>query len=817
MLTNPFRRRFADGMTYAEIGDLFAKPSACDELLEEGHCLVLGGRWTGKTTLLKALSLSARPKPGGPVEPPFLGVYVPLKWSQIRPLLQLYERTSDDRLFEDFLAWYVLSCFAEQVGDLPEAADNGQLAAALLQACGLDMADDVGIRGLGALKETAKSTWQDRCRTANALDGTSTHYQGLASADLARGLQVATEWLWQHGAPQHPLALLFDGLDTAGPLSSSVLALMRKENLGFLVVKAGVYALEDVRPLGFSRAEVAYPDDFGIVCLEPDPPDGQFYDFCRHVAQKRWDAFVRQCADELSGPVLYEVAEVFPRGNGPYSGLDRLASLAAGNVQWFLETCESAWDKHVRASRGSAPGSVVSPEHQEDALSEKSTDYYQSIPAQARDLGLPVQSLVYGLGSHLARLEPEQAAAGMGLTDRLQLDQRLVPVLRRAISRGILRVPARDRIRSELSEGHLPSDLFLNDMLFPKFGIRWDARGIEPVAPDTLLQWCTSPAEGQLDFFRGPSRKHKEQSEMFPERAFLSARMGDRRSERAMRILRVIHAITKDMLQHEERLPQRLRWKDVCEDVHDMQVRGDFADRIDEVIRDALYVIHDVTDYTRGVGFEIGLSMGHRKAHFLIFDRNVTSFGELPLPSLVKNMVDVKGYSFTSPKFKSWLDQQVVQVGWSYHGSIVCPRQWDRPCSFEEYQRRKADRAYVHMSPAEEGVASLVLECLRQRGFTSIQPEDVPVDHEFCRLCCAIRQAKFCLIGYRNDDPEAPVVLGLALAAGSPTVQVRNTTEEALPMWGSRPVMEWTRDTLKTDIPDGVDSFLARLPRRSYG
>jgi hypothetical protein len=622
VLRNPFRRRPPDSLSDTEVVELFARPSCYEEFMEPQHLLVLGGRGTGKSMLLRSVSLPvyAATVGEGLGAIPFYGVYVPVKQNWVKPFQQLYDETLDEAPFSQFMTAFVLFHAAQQLAVLPGVAVDRNVATALSGVCpALRVQPAEAPSDLGGVAAVYDRAWQDCWNTVVARDAARELSVGHCVEALSLSLARTSEALWRLGLPRVPVALLLDGLDAVGPIAPTFLQLMRKENLDALIVKVGVFTLENLTPAALGDVGAEYASDYRVICIEPELADDRYAEFAMSVLQKRWGACIAEGRAQRA-IVPANVCDVFPGTRDQYTGLDALVRLSSGNIQCLLELCEMAWDNSENDSSGQVHSGGIQPKHQTSAVERMSSDYYgEVIPVQAREFGLEAQSLVYQAGTALKSCG--RPASTIRIPDVHALDERTVPVLRRAVSRGILQPDLDERVSTELSDGYVPQLLRLNGMLLPKFGLPIDAHDVMDVSSARVTVWCQEPAEGQLDFFRGGRRP--AQGRMFDTKAFLSAPMRTaKRPKRNKRLLGALHGATKLRIESDERLGQSPKWRDVCEDVYDLQLRGDFSQCIHDVIRNAYYVVHDVTDLTPGVSFELGLSMGEKRPYFLIWDRD---------------------------------------------------------------------------------------------------------------------------------------------------------------------------------------------------
>lgn len=98
-MKNPFNYNRVNGdWTDEEIRLKFVKPRQCADFEEQGHRVLLGSAASGKTHILRYLSLPVRLKENSDT-PPYIGVYISFTDSMVNPFKDAYRESGEWTLF----------------------------------------------------------------------------------------------------------------------------------------------------------------------------------------------------------------------------------------------------------------------------------------------------------------------------------------------------------------------------------------------------------------------------------------------------------------------------------------------------------------------------------------------------------------------------------------------------------------------------------------------------------------------------------------------------------------------------------------------
>ena len=126
--SNPFRTKAVDKLTPPEIHELFANPNCFSDATKIENQFLIGARGSGKSTLLKRLTISSFLQ--AHEDPPFLGIYFPIKLISIEPYLRIWNQKSESLAFEHYLTMNILRALdkdlsvSQKIGDIHNQFGN---------------------------------------------------------------------------------------------------------------------------------------------------------------------------------------------------------------------------------------------------------------------------------------------------------------------------------------------------------------------------------------------------------------------------------------------------------------------------------------------------------------------------------------------------------------------------------------------------------------------------------------------------------------------------------------------------------------------
>lgn len=187
----------------------------------------------------------------------------------------------------------------------------------------------------------------------------------------------------------------------------------------------------------------------------------------------------------------------------------------------------------------------------------------------------------------------------------------------------------------------------------------------------------------------------------------------------------------------------------------------DFWDAILKYKKECDFILHDVTDFARGVMVEIGFSFGRKKQYFLIWNLQkspITNGDITKTPSLLSTInidrVDLSDLSGS----REILRKKVVEK--------ALEDQRDFDCSSCQDMEKRGGRESVFIYAREKSLSSYLEQELSERDFHRIVEDESRKDLRICKICQVLRVSGFALIEISDKDPNSFIVLGMAKAIG---------------------------------------------------
>lgn len=794
-IANPFRLVIPDSADPDLIVDLFESVETFETLRSKGHHVVIGPRGSGKSMMLKRLCATVKAKVTHSHHPEFLGVYVVVRSAHADLFRRFCRDSGDTKPFQHFLCAYVLAQLITEVSTQAFAEDiRSDLVSGLSSDCPFLASPSLDSYAL--IKKALDHEWEEACRIADGLSrGNGSTLQSARLPDIAARI---AETLKERAGQRGGIALLIDSYGYLKELGGFVNEWMRKDSVDLLSIKAsGVMTNEALNsPLVDLPPEPGH--DYFLIPHQFDPVSDECVAIFRGIANKRLkreglsitvdDLLPRNLGDPERSKLKW-----VPPQPGP---LEYLVALSGGDVGAFLNVLEKVWSA-VMKKDGRYP---VSPESLGAMCRKSSTTYWrETIPVQARDEWRELQSLTRSAASQAstasaAATNPSEVIIGFELPSGTEFDRDLKRVVQTGIRLGILQCDATERTALEIDPAHCPRSVQLNRRLCAYSDFQLDPRGLSyaSVSVDDVLNWVKTPYHGQEDKPRtggAMTRSHFS----WDQCVFVSCPLPTDTAKRPLPQQRLVNALFDALIGAEQdagRLSRRPPINDFVRDPLDLRI-DDFVREIPEAIKNCRFVVHDVTDLSPGVAFELGLAVGFRKIRKLIWDETRRPFRAGELPLLVQCQFNVNHYPFTNESgFKSWLDQYIIRP---------CLEDVAQGLSAIEPVRQK-DTCFVYVG---ERFADLLPELLRQvSGLREPDHDEGAEEHrKFARYHSQLRLANLAVINYDPRDLLSAVLLGIAVGAGTPTVMTYDRRSAArLVMWGDRPFVEWSAATLESDL-----------------
>jgi hypothetical protein len=229
------------------------------------------------------------------------------------------------------------------------------------------------------------------------------------------------------------------------------------------------------------------------------------------------------------------------------------------------------------------------------------------------------------------------------------------------------------------------------------------------------------------------------------------------------------------------------------------------------------FILHDLTEFSPGVVFEIGCSMGLNKRFVLLWDIGAKAFEAAKLASLLR-FTDVRQIDFSQrEQARSSLEAILAEipVGPGKTGS-QCPgfahRTSQSPCPYQHSEGNstaKSDHVFIVVSSAMDEVRNSLIEKVRRKKRAIVLPSDEPVrdDCSICSICKGIATCGNVIVDVTNSDMDGLLALGMARARERHTLQLLRDGSVRSSMFDGR-TAQWRRETLDSDLETALASFL---------
>lgn len=255
----------------------------------------------------------------------------------------------------------------------------------------------------------------------------------------------------------------------------------------------------------------------------------------------------------------------------------------------------------------------------------------------------------------------------------------------------------------------------------------------------------------------------------------------------------------------------------VCVNPYTFKPALPFVGEIIKKFKKADYIIHDTTNFSKGVLFEVGVSYGLKKYLFLIWNNSVEKFESTKLPKLLKGVNIITVDSRQRKKFEEILNNQIFETGLELTDKSPCFLTIGDNESIECSEEKKSDksnakeRAYIHIPLQYKQIRNCITNVLKDYRISILKNYELPTKDILSRTCCGIIKAKYCFIDISDSDLDGIINLGFAkgLGRGENTLMLyRETADtEILSMWEGLDC-EWYDDSYETDIKEKVSELI---------
>lgn len=265
--------------------------------------------------------------------------------------------------------------------------------------------------------------------------------------------------------------------------------------------------------------------------------------------------------------------------------------------------------------------------------------------------------------------------------------------------------------------------------------------------------------------------------------------------------------------------------KPVCHEPFSLELVGPlFEKEIVKRFRKADYIIHDITEFSRGVLYEVGVSLGLRKYFFLIWDSSRANFDAQNLPELLQEINVIQINYNQKKEVKKTLKNNIFSPGINLTGNCHCYLDEDEKepikCNEDEKKGKKTtkERAYVIVPSQLTKIRKHIAEILREYNILVLRDTELPAKNTISKTCCGIKKAEYCFVEISENYLDGIITLGFCRGMGkinSTLMLYREGIDgNVLPMWpGKR--CEWSDDSWQQDVEKNIRELVEGVRTRS--
>lgn len=857
---NPFRRKKnAEQMDFEEIYSLFADPPDYHKYLQPRHHIMIGSTGSGKSAVLKALSLPVQLKRDRLEHVPFYGIYLRLKNPEVKHFVRIYEDYEDSNTFEHFLCVDIALEFLEQFrSSLRNDKDEilGIASRIINEEYMLKIMDanvDKVIERLKGIKRIIRNSIINNILIENLSRQMN---MKVINLDLFISIieRINDELLSKIG--KQKLCLLIDKYDYLKSLSRVLNVFLDQSLEETLCVKFAVRYLPELFGSDISGRKIDLKRDMEILSLDHNPDDPQYKDLLKHIANNVIAQLqgTSNIVDLLSCETPPEIISAIDKNATPGEnlrqlhrlergkarnmrqklcyGFNCLTTLSGGNILNFLNLCEKAIDNEMQRNREMGKGiNLVSAKSQANAsVSLASIVFNKDINVEIGEEFREIRSFIYSLGKECERKGMESNLfEGSAFSIPPNIGEGVANILRKGFLRRFFLCSPEDLIAMNLNKDYIPERGALSPLLAPRFGTSWINKGEIPLTKNKIIEYMLFPITDQPD-----ADTYYGEKKLLPEDpVFISISIKDDKKciERCKLLKTTVNNIYKQDTRNRMRLVG-LSGREICVTARDLwkQDLHRFTADIPKIVKKAKYIVHDVTplEYEKerkkekhvsiGVLFEIGLSLSYKRPFFLYHDYRYEPFDKNKLPKLLRDW-DVKKWDPSSPDFKNVSFREWYREAIHQHGFVS--REWPCPfeneklsCDYEDKISKKIKKTYISFQPRNKDQRDFLTDLLATKyKITEISPADYPMDDEACQMCFAMQSCIVKFIDCTEAVEDYVVEIGLCSAVDlSSVLYMYDADLSDHPVLMSRCFpCAWHKNTYKQDIKNALEDFMSKF------
>jgi nucleoside 2-deoxyribosyltransferase len=681
---NPFSYKSGEAMTPEEVKQLFSDPPGFETYKNPSkHCIIVGSKGSGKSILLKSLSVQVQSSSKKMEELDYYGIYIGRVIDTTKFVEQNKKFETTD-VFEHFFSLLIIAeitdRFSEVLTEEINKKSTGFFNKRFIEKLNLlndNQTENFGFKptfpkwppnNLKEISNYIREKLQDLLNQLSPERSKPEEY-GYSSFWKLNGLLQFLRDFYNEIKPFSipRLCLLIDDFQDLEELGTLILNnFLRHENLGFLTVKIGT------RRTYFDMAslDVEYERDFDILILDCDPNNPDHIEFFRKFANRKimveWELTEKEMTAINIDTLLPDAkpeeirdweSEITPAGNFSkigiieaeqskrnlrqkcFQGFNCIAKVSMVNPFVFLEICQSAYEEQQKHSINITSPKIEA-KAQSEALIKKSRRYRDVGISSKKDYSeyfLGIRSFICNTANHLEKRQMQEQFEGTKMSIPVEeIDLLYLPLIREAIlSRDLFVNKKESLIALIFNPATIPSEIELNRLICPSYGISWESNGHMELSIEEVKDFIEKPLKGDPDSHPfGVISKQKElfdKNELLPSLipeykmdipwVFGSGPYVETHKERVRKIKKTVTEIRKEKLKDSGRTYNE---EDVVYlDVWTLRDKyaGNYKEYIFDAISKSMYVVSDITGFiSTGVAYETGLAIGIGKPFFLFWD-----------------------------------------------------------------------------------------------------------------------------------------------------------------------------------------------------
>ena len=659
---NPFSYKSGEAMTPEEVKQLFSDPPGFNTYKNpSNHCIIVGSKGSGKSILLKSLSVQVQLHPTGKkIEAlDYCGIYIGRVIDTTKFVEQNKKFETTD-VFEHFFSLLVIAEITDQLSEVVNEEINKKSTEFFnkrfiekLNTLNDDKTVNIGFKpsfpdrlpnNLKEISNYTKGKLQDLLNQLSPERSKPEEYGYSSFWKLSGLLQFLRDFYNEIKSFSIPrLCLLIDDLQDLEELGNLILNnFLRHEYLDFLTVKIGT------RRTYFGKASlnVEYERDFDILILDCDPNNPEHIEFLRKFANRKvmveWN-LTEEEMKEINIDTLLPSAKpeeikdwdynITPAKNFTkigiieaeqskrnlrqkcFQGFECIAKVSMVNPFVFLEICLLAYEEQRKHDIDSTSPKVEA-KAQSGALIKKSRRY--------RDVGISskkdyseyfsgIKSFICNTAKRLEERQTQQQFEGVKISIPIEeIDSSYLHLIREAIlSRDISVDKKEDIIAIIFNLDTTPSKIELNRLICPSYGISWESEEYTELTKEEVKDFIEKPLTGDSDFHHfGVVSKQKElfgkdelAPSLIPEHkmdipwVFGSGPYAEEYKGRLGKIKKAVKGIRRERLKDSGRVYSEE--DTVYLDVWTLRNKygGNYKEYIFDAICHSIYVVADVTGF----------------------------------------------------------------------------------------------------------------------------------------------------------------------------------------------------------------------------